>query len=483
MKQKSIKVNAVYSGLKVLLNIIFPFITFPYASRILQVESIGKVNYGTSVINYFALIAALGISTYAVREGAKIRDDKKQFETFTKEVFTTNLITTVIAYVLLLAMLAFVPKFHDYRVLILIQSLSIVFATIGVEWINTIYEDYLYILIRSFAVQLLALAGLFLFVKDSGDYYIYAALTVISNGLISILNILHVKQYCRIGITLKMRFGQHIKPMLVFFANSLAITVYMSADTIMLGWMLGDYYTGIYSTAVKIYTIVKTMLNSIYSVAIPRLAFFAASGKREDYKETLTRILSYLMLLIFPGALLLGVFSENIVVIISGEAYAAAAPTMQILSVALIFAVLSGVLVTCLNVTLNREKISLKGTIYSALINIVLNLFFIPMMQHNGAAITTVIAEFFVAIYCVLTFRGIQEYIDVKEIGKQALTSIAGCCFIFAACFGVRRAVDNRVWETALAGLASGIVYGAFLLIIRNKYFCTVLSGIKMKFR
>ena len=75
---KSLKVNSVINIIKTVLSIIFPLITFPYASRVLGVNGIGRVDYANSISNYFVLFAELGITTYAVREGAKIRENKEQ---------------------------------------------------------------------------------------------------------------------------------------------------------------------------------------------------------------------------------------------------------------------------------------------------------------------------------------------------------------------------------------------------------------------
>ena len=47
--KKSLSLNAAMSAFKTLMNIIFPLITFPYASNVLQVENLGKVNFASSV--------------------------------------------------------------------------------------------------------------------------------------------------------------------------------------------------------------------------------------------------------------------------------------------------------------------------------------------------------------------------------------------------------------------------------------------------
>ena len=140
-KQKSISINLIANGIKTLMSVLFPLITFPYASRVLGATGIGKVNYATSIISYFSMFAALGIATYAIREGARIRDDKEKFSKFAKEMLNINLLTTVIAYVALLIFLC-LPILKNYKILLIILSGTIVFTTIGMEWLFIIKEEY-----------------------------------------------------------------------------------------------------------------------------------------------------------------------------------------------------------------------------------------------------------------------------------------------------------------------------------------------------
>lgn len=98
MKKKSLGVNALLNSIRSILNILFPIITFPYVSRVLKVRGIGIYNFSNSIVSYFLLVAALGISTYAIREGAKLRDNKRKISKFVSEVFTINLCSTLISY-------------------------------------------------------------------------------------------------------------------------------------------------------------------------------------------------------------------------------------------------------------------------------------------------------------------------------------------------------------------------------------------------
>ena len=191
MKKKSLGLNAFLNGLRSVLNLIFPLITFPYISRVLSVNGIGIYNFSNTYIGYFILIAGLGIATYAVREGAKYRDNKEQIEEFSSEVFSINILATVIAYILLLLSLVIFKNLNNYVACILIFSIQILFTTLGTEWIYTIYQDYTYITIRSIIFKILSIILLFIFVKRPSDYLIYAAITVLASVGSNFLNFVH----------------------------------------------------------------------------------------------------------------------------------------------------------------------------------------------------------------------------------------------------------------------------------------------------
>ena len=53
--------NAMFNTIKSISGIIYPLITFPYISRVLMAENVGKINFGNSIVSYFSLIASLGV--------------------------------------------------------------------------------------------------------------------------------------------------------------------------------------------------------------------------------------------------------------------------------------------------------------------------------------------------------------------------------------------------------------------------------------
>ena len=75
---KSIKINVIWNAILSLSSIIFPFITFPYITRVLGVEVNGIISFSSATINYFSLFATLGLTTYGVKACAQVKDNSKE---------------------------------------------------------------------------------------------------------------------------------------------------------------------------------------------------------------------------------------------------------------------------------------------------------------------------------------------------------------------------------------------------------------------
>lgn len=177
--KKSIKLNGILNVIKKCCNIILPLLVFPYISRVLGPDNYGKFSFSNSIISYFMLTALLGIETYAVREGARIRNDKHRIDKFVSEVFSINIMSLIISYIFLLFFIFTNQKIYSYKELILILSIMIPCTVLGRDYINIIFEDYLYITIRYIVIQIMGVLAIYLLVKKQEDYLIYTYIYMI----------------------------------------------------------------------------------------------------------------------------------------------------------------------------------------------------------------------------------------------------------------------------------------------------------------
>ena len=190
-QKKSLKKNTFYNVLKTCSSIIFPLVTFPYISRILSPEYVGKINFSVSYVSYFSMLASLGFSTYAIRECAALQKNKEELSTKASQLFSINLLMTVISYMLLSVSLVIFRTLDAYRILIVIQSVGIIFVTLGADWLNSAMEDFKYITLRTFAFQLFSLWALLVFVKEPEDYVEYALISLVSSCGANLSNIFY----------------------------------------------------------------------------------------------------------------------------------------------------------------------------------------------------------------------------------------------------------------------------------------------------
>ena len=478
--QKSLKLNMILNAFRGCLSVLFPLITFPYASKVLGVDNLGKYNFSNSLISYFILFAGLGINTYAIREGARIREKKRELELFCSEMLSINLCSTVVSYVLLFIMLAVVPKFQDYKMLIIVFSLQIIFKTIGVEWLYSIYEDYLYITIRSIFFQLISIIALFIFVKEQDDIDKYALITALSASGSDLLNYIHGRKYCRFKMIRKIDWKKHIKPIMILFAMTATVVIYVSSDIIILGFLCGDYTVGIYSVSVKVYTILKTLLSSMLIVSIPRLSALLGQNKKEEFLSTSMDIYKTLISIALPAVIGIIVLRKEIVLMISEEAYLSATSSLMILSIALFFCLGAWFWGQCILVPIKKEIELFKITVFSAIVNILLNFVFIPLWKENAAALTTVIAEGLTFFWswkkgndCVKTPSNFSTFIKV----------IIGCMGIIFYSFLIRLIVSNLFMLIITTILGSILVYGLIEIVLGNESINSIVKSIKNKIK
>lgn len=481
MKKKSLGVNAFLNGLRSVLNLLFPLITFPYVSRVLSVSGIGIYNFSNTYISYFILIAGLGIATYAVREGSKYRENKDKINKFASQIFSLNMIATVIAYLLLFASLIIFKNLHNYVSCILIFSLQILFTTLGTEWIYTIFEDYAYITIRSIVFKIISIILLFLLVRKPEDYLIYAGITVFSAVGSNFLNFIHARNFVHIKLTTKTNWRYHLKPILVIFASAIAVTIYVSSDTTILGLLKNDYAVGIYSTSVKIYQIAQGLISALLTVTIPRLAFLWGKRRIREYNQVLSKVIDFLGVLVLPASVGLIMLSREVVLIIASVKYLPSVNSLRIISWAIIFSIFGWIFSDCVLIPAKRENLVLRNTIITAIENIILNFILIPLMSYDGTSLSTVIAEFTVMIMNGYScWDIIKPIIFKRDTLKNLFDSIIGCVGIAVVCILCNLGFESMILKTIFSVVLSVIMYGAILVLLGNKNVYSIIDRAKM---
>ena len=192
--EKPLAYSVLLNGLLKALSFIFPVIAFPYASRILLPEGIGKVSFATSALAYFTMLAQMGVPTYGIQACAKVADNKEELSRTVHELWLISLVTMSFSYSIFFGLLAVVPRLQNDRGLLLAMGTMAFLKVIGTEWLYQALEQYPYLTKTSLIFKAIAIPALFIMVRDRQDYICYGVLLVFASYAPGIINYFHLRK-------------------------------------------------------------------------------------------------------------------------------------------------------------------------------------------------------------------------------------------------------------------------------------------------
>lgn len=466
MKQKSLKLNVIMNMILTMSSFIFPLITFPYVSRILLPEGTGKVSFATSLISYFSMFAQLGIPTYGIRACAKVRDNREELTKTAQELLIINLIMSAISYVALFLAVAFVPRLQSEKTLYVIVSFTIILTSIGMEWLYKALEQYTYITIRSVIFKFVALIAMFLLIHEKSDYVVYGGISILAASASNIFNFINVHKYIDLKPVGSYDFKRHIKPIGTFFAMSCAATIYTNLDTVMLGFMKTDADVGYYNAAVKIKSILVSIVTSLGAVLLPRASYYIENGLINEFKRITKKALSFVFLIASPLMVYFIFYAKEGIFFLSGSAYAGSILPMQVIMPTLLFIGITNILGIQMLVPMEKEKVVLYSEIAGAIVDVIINALLIPMFASAGAAIGTLVAEFVVLVVQYIALKeDVIETLKQIHYGRITIALVLGAvASLWVKMLGLGSFLTLMISAVLFYG-----VYGVYLLIRKEE--------------
>ena len=474
------------NGILSLSTIVFPLITFPYVCRTIGVVVNGRLAFSNSVITYFSMFATLGLTTYGIKACARVRDDKKKLSATVKELLSINLFTTLITIVALIVSILVIDEFNRNAGFLLIYSINMILSVVGLNWFFTALEQYDYITIRSIIFKVISIILMFIFVHNPKDSYIYACITVFANAGSNVCNIVYSRRFIDYRTKVE-NIKQHLKPTLTFFATTLASNIYSNLDTIMLGFIKGDYEVGIYFAATKIKVVLITLVVSVGNVLMPRMSYYVAKQDKVAFNKTLKKSYAYLISLALPVAVFFMIMAKSSVLLLSGEDYAAAAIPMIILMPILVTTCISNITGLQILIPLGKEKKYMIAVMIGALVDLILNFILMKPFGAVGAAIATLIAECIqLGIQFVYTKKYLKELFHLEVTIKSAISTAISAIVILIVLklniihsFVFNTVEKKSLVELLVTGVVFVICYVASMSIMR----CSIMKDELNRFK
>lgn len=478
MEKKSVKKNYLYNVTYQILLIILPLLTAPYISRVLGAESIGIYSYALSISAYFITFGSLGVDLYAQREIAYYQDDKKNYSRTFWEITILRAVTMSISIFIFYFTFASNGEYQVFYKILLIELIGKCF---DISWFFKGVEDFKKIVLRNLVIKILSIIAIFTLVKTPDDLNLYFWIYVLSVILGNLSLWLYLPKYvCKVEIQ-SLKIFRHLKPTISLFIPQIAIQVYTLLDKTMIGAIYEDKSeVGYYEQGQKIINMLLTVITSLGTVMLPRIANFFANNKKNEVKSYMEKSFNFVFLLAFPMIFGIIAVAEDFVPIFFGPGYDKVAILMSVISPILLFIGMSNVIGTQYLLPTKRQKEYTISVVIGSIVNICINGCLIWNYGALGASIGTVVAEFTVTLVQIIIVR--KEF-EFKKIFKLAINYIIASIIMFIVCKIVSVIPLNEIISLIIQVLAGIATYGLILIILKEKFVLNILRQLKEKIK
>ena len=478
MARKSITKNYIYNLIYQILILVLPLITTPYISRVLGPENIGIYSYTYSILSYFLLFGALGVSMYGQREIAYMGEDNSKRKKVFLEIILFRFITFLIAFIVYGI---FFMRNSQYGIYYRIWALELLATAFEIGWFFQGMEEFKKTVVRNVLVRLVSVTLIFVLVKNEQDLIKYITIYAITDLVGNLSLWAYLPKYFK-GVKInKINIRSHFAPIILLFIPQIAGQVYNMLDKTMIGKMIEDKSeVGYYEEALKVIKVLVTIVSSLGIVMVSRMASVFASGENDKVKDYLKKSFQFTFILGIPMTFGIISISEAFVPIFFGPGFDKTIILMNVLSPIVVLCGLSSVMGYQYLLPTKRQKEYTISVFIGIIINFILN--YILILKHNsiGASVATVISQI---IVCLVQFYIIRKDMSIRELIKISYKYIIAGIIMLAVCLAIKYFLGIGLKVMAIQIVAGMIVYFISLLIMKDEYLNMLLFRLKLLIR
>jgi O-antigen/teichoic acid export membrane protein len=443
-------------------------------------DGIGQVQFFTSIISYVSLFVGLGIPLYAVREIARVRNDKEVMVKTLEEIFLLHLMLTAVGYFVMIVMCLTIPQINSELSLFLLMSLSVIFTTIGCEWFYQGIEDFKYITTRAIMVRIVCIILLFLLVKTKDDllwYGFYGVMGTVGNN---VFNFVRLRRYIN-GYYIKFKAlkpFRHLKTISSVFLLTILSTIYISLNSVILGFLCGNESVGYYTSGVKLFTLTFTLVYSLTTIIIPHMSNLIAEHRDDEVRVMSQKLYRVVVGIGLPMAVILYYVSPSAVILLCGLEFEPSITVSQIVSPLLLVVGLSSVFGMQILYPMGHVKIMIRATVIASVVDLTIIFILAPYLAQDAAAWGYLTAEIAATVseYCFG-----RRYIPIRIFDKSLGTYIWGSIVLSISLIFISQCIHglSNILMMCVLVLTSIIVYLGFLLYRQDQLFIQLMGQMK----
>ncbi|KGM96420.1 teichoic acid transporter, partial [Clostridium novyi A str. 4552] len=368
------------------------FIMIAYYARILGAELFGRISLAQTMMTYFTMITLFGFQTSGTREVSK---NENNTEELASGIVITRFLVAIICFLVIIGISVGVNKGVVFRNILIVYGLTLFPLAFNLDWfysgIQQMHHNAVYNVLKS-GIPFVLIWILF---KTKNDILLIPLFTFVGLLCAAFYHIIIFKKKFHFKISLrvnKKKIIRYVIASIPFLLSGLLSMINCNIDSILIGFIKGDYDLGIYSSAYKIIFFLINLIAVIFTPFFPLFISYYHDKDIKNLKKVVNNVCKIVVLIGVPivvGGILL---SKEIILLVFGEQFIESRMPFIILLLYILVLFMRETYGYGLNAW-NREGKYLKSVIISSIANLILNLIFIPKYGIVAASITTLVSE------------------------------------------------------------------------------------------
>ncbi len=312
--------NSAYLYISNFFDSILLLLLVPFIARIFGPKFIGEIGLAQSIGVLFLVIQEFGFTISATKSFAENESAKKD-SYLVGQLFTFKIFLVPILLIITLLITLIHPVFIAKPYLLFIVTFDSIFQSFTPTWYFKGKQKFKIIVLTKTVFRLLALIIAFLLIKSSNDVWVYLTLMALSSLSISLIQIFFmIKEIGRIKFYSFKVVSPIIKSSFYNFIIVFLPTFFNNMGIIILSYMTGPFYVGLYYGVAKIHRGFNTLFTPLFESFFP----FLVREFSINQSNSLKKIKFYNFCLFLIGLIfffIIWFFSAQIIHLILGKSF------------------------------------------------------------------------------------------------------------------------------------------------------------------
>lgn len=400
-------INALWLiGGKVIQMILSLFIGV-LTARYLGPSNYGLVNYGTAYVSFFMSFCTLGINSVIIKD---FFDNPQEQGMAIGSALVLRAISSFCSALMIIGMVTILDMNEPVTIAVVaLCSVSLLFQVFDTfnYWFQSQYRSKVTAIATLIAYMVMSVYRIILLMVNAEVQW-FAFATSVDYIVLGLILIISYKKNCGPKLYFSWKKSKSLLRMSYhYILSGMMVAIYGQTDKLMLKQMVDETSVGYYSTATAICAMWVFVLSAIIDSMYPTVMQLYKSN-HEQYERKNKQLYAIVFYVSVFVSIVFVLFGDLVIKILYGIDYAPAGMPLKIITWYTAFSYL-GVARNAWIVCEGKQKYLKYMYLSAAIINVILNSFFIPLWGASGAAVASLITQLCTSIVMPFFLKGMHR--------------------------------------------------------------------------